>query len=181
MALLINVAGILIMLVGLVWVGTQVNVHRIKPMSAAAWVWRAGTLLIAIGLLLGLTDPVVVQVSRLIGAMLISASIIVIGHEWSQAGEVRETGYHFQPTRVMLGLFMACLMAALLVMLGVGIRAGWAGWASLALFALMIIFWWQVAISPERAEVGFEVWRSLSLQMSFAGVLLLVIGMFART
>jgi hypothetical protein len=181
MALLINTAGILIMLIGLVWVGTQVNVHRIRPMSAAGWVWRAGTALIAVGLILGLADPVVVQVSRLIGAMLAAASIIVVGHEWSQAGEANDKEYHLHPTRLMLGLMAGSLLVSLLVMLGAGIGASWTLWATLALFALLLIFWWQVVISPGRAEVGFDAWRSISLQMSIAGVLLLVIGLFART
>src|SRR4249920_1699403 len=67
---LILLLGIPITLFGLVGMGPQVNVHRIRPGSIAAWVFRIGGALMIIGLLLNLwggLERALVTVSLIIG------------------------------------------------------------------------------------------------------------------
>lgn len=80
--------GSLLTLLGLVFIAPEVRVHQIKVYSRGSWLFRAGMLLVALGVGLGGGVPQeFAQVGQLMGVAGIMGGIITAGHEWKQAHE----------------------------------------------------------------------------------------------
>jgi hypothetical protein len=169
--------GLLLTLIGLAMIGAQVNKHRIRPASPAAWVFRAGALLVGLALLLGRSDSVLAMLAQLIGALLVGAAVVTLNHEWVQQAEARlGSPYHFKPTSDMLLLFFATLLNVFIAIIGLAQDAEWAVSAELLLVGLSGLLAWRVYTAPEREQSGFDALHSLTAQLFAAGLLLLVIG-----
>ena len=87
MALLLIILGVLLSLVGLAAVGPQVRVHQIAVNSKAAWLFKAGAVVLILGELFGLATPVeptLITVSLLMGGAMLFASLAIGSHERQQ-------------------------------------------------------------------------------------------------
>ncbi len=82
--------GSLLVLVGLLMIAPEVRVHQIKVYSRGSWLFRAGMVLLGIGVvvMLGGEHPrELAQVAQLMGVTGIMGGVITAGHEWKQAHE----------------------------------------------------------------------------------------------
>ena len=118
MNLLVLLLGLVLTLGGLLLVGAQVNKHQIKPNSSAAWIWRGGVLLLFITACLLEKDSQINQVIRILGAMQIAASLIIVNHEWVQSGDLHLGSYQFKPTLDMLIFFFSALLGNIGLLIG---------------------------------------------------------------
>jgi hypothetical protein len=169
--------GVCVLLVGLMFVGWQVNKHRIDPASGGAWLVRFAALLIVLGLLTSHTDALVRQLGRLLGAMLVGVSVIMVNHEWVQAGTTALAEYHFKPTADMLILFFAALLAPVVVLIGAAAGATWVNFGAVALLIVLIGFWARLIVSAERRRAHFAIGRSLTLQVFACGAIVLLLAL----
>jgi hypothetical protein len=169
--------GVLLMLIGLAAIGGQVNKHRIRPASRAAWVFRIGALLVALGLLTDSSDDVLAMLAQLMGVLLVGAAVVTLNHEWVQQAEANlGAPYRFQPTPDMLLLFFATLLNVFVAIIGLSQQAEWASSAELMLVGLTGLLAWRVYTTPERLRVGFDLLHSLTIQMAACGLALLLLG-----
>ena len=118
MNLLVLLLGLVLTLGGLLLVGAQVNKHQIKPNSSAAWIWRGGVLLLFITACLLEKDSQINQVIRILGAMQIAASLIIVNHEWVQSGDLHLGSYQFKPTLDMLIFFFSAFLGNIGLLIG---------------------------------------------------------------
>ncbi len=80
--------GVLAILAGLVMIAPQVRVHRIAVWSAGSWVFRAGAILEALGLILlkaGGGPGVLGTVGLMGGIAALLGGLFVLNHERAQA------------------------------------------------------------------------------------------------
>ncbi len=179
---LILLIGIPILLIGLVGMGPQVNVHQIRPWSAAAWVFRIGGALMIIGLLLSLSgglDRALVTVSLILGtACLISCSVIV-HHEWVQAGHHDQPDFRLQHSPLLIVLWLGTMLlgAAVIVGLATNMLVPTLNW--LMAFEMIIAFalLLGIQISAERRRANFQLTQSFSLQAYVLGLIIMVLGL----
>lgn len=176
MPIILSMLGLLLTLVGLLLIGPQVHKHQIRVYSPASWILRGGALLLMVALFLPETDQPVIQVGRIAGVTLMTASLIIVNHEWTQAGDRRQDGYQFKPTVDMLFFFVTALLANIALLIGLAQEAAWADTLVLPLLIWMVLFGIRLARSEERLAAGFQIGVSLSAQIFYGGVLLLVFG-----
>ena len=162
--------------------GPQINVHRIRPWSAAAWVFRLGGVLMSVGLLLSLSsglDRALITVSLIMGTACLISCAVIVHHEWVQAGHVGQPDFqlHFSPLLVMLWLgTMLCG-----VVLIVGLAANWITmtleWLIVIEMSMPFAFLVGIQSSVERRRANFVLTQSFSLQAYILGVILMVLGL----
>ncbi len=179
---LILLIGIPILLIGLVGMGPQVNVHQIRPWSTAAWVFRVGGALMIISLLLSLSsglDRALVTVSLIMGTACVTSYAVIIHHEWVQAGHAGQPDFqlHFSP--VLLVLWLGTMLMGVVLIIGLA-----AGWMNSTLQWLIVIdmfigFLLLVGIqeSVERRRANFILNYSFSLQAYVLGVVIMALGL----
>lgn len=176
MNLLISVVGLLLTLFGLLLIAPQVNKHQIRPYSTAAWILRGGALLLMITLFLLDKDDLVIQVSRILGVTLITASIIMVNHEWIQAGDLKHSHYEFKPSANMLFFFISSLLSNVVVLIGLAIGAPWINIVIFPFLGWMLVFSLRLILSKEREQAGFRISTSLSAHVFLCGILLILLG-----
>ena len=167
--------GLILTFVGILLIGAQVNKHQIRPGSAAAWVFRVGALAVLIGAALA-AEPTVIQVSRLIGAAIMATSVIMLNHEWVQAGHIHDPAYRFKPTPDMLGFFFVSLLSAVILIVSLAQNTSWATFFSGLVVVVLLVFGVRMYRSNARAEAHFKLARSLTLQVCGLGMALTVLG-----
>lgn len=82
--------GSLCTLAGLLLIAPEVRIHQIKVNSRGSALFRAGMLLVAAGIGIGLAYELpgeFAQVGQLMGVAGIMGGVITAGHEWKQAHE----------------------------------------------------------------------------------------------
>lgn len=182
LSILILLLGIPVTLFGLVGMGPQVNIHRIRPWSIAAWVFRLGGTLMIVGLLLNLStglDRTFTIVSLIMGSACVVSCAVIIHHEWVQAGHVGQPEFklHLSPLLIVLWLGSMLCGAVLIV----GLTANWITmtlqWLIVAQMSLPFAFLLGIQISPERRRANFLVTQSFSLQAYIIGVIVMVLGL----
>jgi len=179
---LILLVGIPIGLIGLVGMGPQVNVHRIRPWSIAAWVFRLGGVLMIIGLLLSIStglDRALVTVSLIMGTAFVVSCAVIVHHEWVQAGHVGEPEFKLYFSPVLIGLWLGTMLVGSVLIIGLA-----ASWMSSTLQWLLIIemsiglaLLMGIQTSTERQRAHFDLTRSFSLQSYVVGVIIMVLGL----
>lgn len=94
MALLISLIAIgigsLLTLLGLLLIAPEVRVHQIQVYSRGSGLFRAGMLLVILGIGAGLAanmPEAFAQVGQLMGVAGLMGGLITAGHEWKQAHE----------------------------------------------------------------------------------------------
>ena len=174
--------GILMTLIGLVGMGPQVNVHRIRPWSAAAWVFRIGGAFIIAGLLLSLSrglDRALVTVSLILGTACVVSCAVIVHHEWVQAGHVGQPDFHLNFSPLLMVLWIGTmLMGAVLI---IGLAAGWMSgtlqWLLVIEMSIPFALLVGIEISTERQRANFSLMQSFSLQSYIIGVIVMVLGL----
>jgi len=170
------------MLIGLVGMGPQVNVHRIRSGSIAAWVFRIGGALMMIGLLLSLSsglDRALVIVSLIMGTACVVSCSVIVHHEWIQAGHMGQPDFqlHFSPLMLVLTVGTMLIGAVLII----GLAAGWMSSTLQWLIAIEMIVGFALLLgtqfSAERRRAAFSVSQSFSLQAYILGVIVMVLGL----
>jgi hypothetical protein len=91
MLTLFALIGTLLYLVGLVMIAAQVRVHAIRVNSRGSWVFRVGSILAAVGVLL-VPEPWAV-VARLLGLLSLPVAGLVGHHEWLQVRDAGATSF----------------------------------------------------------------------------------------
>jgi hypothetical protein len=111
------------------------------------------------------------------GVLLVGAAVVTLNHEWVQQAEANlGAPYRFQPTPDMLLLFFATLLNVFVAIIGLSQQAAWAFSAELMLIGLTGLLAWRAFSVPERKRVGFDLLRSLTIQMFAFGLVLLLLG-----
>ncbi len=179
---LILLVGIPITLIGLVGMGPQVNVHRIRPWSVAAWVFRVGGALMVIGLLMSLSsglDRALVIVSLIIGTACMISSSVIVHHEWIQAGHAGQPDYHlhFAPISLMLWLGTMVLGAVVIMGLASNMVVPTLNWLMIFEMLIGVAKLFSIQISSERRRANFILTQSFSLQAYILGVIVMVLGL----
>jgi hypothetical protein len=174
--------GILVTLIGLVGMGPQVNVHRIRPWSVAAWVFRVGGLLMIIGLLLSLTSGLereLIRVSLILGTACVIACAVIVHHEWVQAGEQAQSDFRLQHSPLLIALWLGSMALGAVVIIGLATNMMIPTLNWLILFELLISFGLLAGIqsSSERQRANFILIQSFSLQAYIVGVIVIVLGL----
>jgi hypothetical protein len=174
--------GIPILLVGLVGMGPQVNVHRIRPWSAAAWVFRIGGAFISIGLLLSLSsglDSALIIVSLILGTACVIASSVIVHHEWIQAGHAGQPDFKLQFAPLSLILWIGTMMLGTIVIVGLAAQMVVPTLSWLIIFEMLMGFGLMLNIqtSAERQRANFVLTQSFSLQAYIIGVIGMVLGL----
>ncbi|MBI1278978.1 MAG: hypothetical protein GC179_12690 [Anaerolineaceae bacterium] len=176
------ILGIPIVLIGLVGMGPQVNVHRIRPWSIAAWVFRIGGTLMIIGLVLSLSsglDRALVSVSLIMGTACVVSCAVIVHHEWVQAGHVGQPDFklHFSPVLVVLWLGTMLVGVVLII----GLAANWLSstlqWFIIIEMSIGFALLLGIQISTEKRRANFELTRSFSLQAYVIGIIILMLGL----
>ena len=122
-------------------------------------------------------QPPVIQVARLMGAAIVAASIIMINHEWVQAGHESDPHYQFHPTRDMLAFFVVSLFSVALLMFGIAQNAQWTLIVTPLVVGWLVIFEIRLVVAEERRRAHFDLLRSLSFQVFCLGILLTLLGL----
>lgn len=179
---LILLVGIPIGLIGLVGMGPQVNVHRIRPWSAAAWVFRVGAVLMIIGLLLSLSirlDHALVTVSLIMGTAFVVSCSVIVHHEWVQAGHIGQPDFklHFSPLLMALWLGTMLVGAVLIVGLAVSWMSRTLQWLLIIEMTIGLALLVCIQTSAERRRAHFDLAQSFSLQAYVMGVIMMVLGL----
>ena len=179
---IILLLGIPITLIGLVGMGPQVNVHQIRPWSAAAWIFRVGGALMIIGLLLSLSsglDRALVVVSLIMGTACVVSSAVIVHHEWIQAGHAGQPDFklQFSPLSLVLWIGTMVLGAAVIGGLATNLVVPTLQW--LLIFEMVIGFasLMNIQFSAERRRANFSLSASFSLQAYIIGLLVMVLGL----
>lgn len=175
-------AGIPITLIGLVGMGPQVNVHRIRPWSAAAWVFRIGSALMIIGLLLSLASGLereLIRVSLILGTACVISCAVIVHHEWVQAGDKAQANFRLQHTPLLIVLWVGSIALGAVVIIGLATDLMTPTLSWLMLFEMLISFTLLANIqsSTERQRANFILMQSFSLQAYIVGVIVMVIGL----
>ncbi len=175
-------AGIPITLIGLVGMGPQVNVHRIRPWSAAAWVFRVGSLLMIIGLLLSLASGLereLIRVSLILGTACVISCAVIVHHEWVQAGDQARADFRLQHSPLLIVAWLGSMALGAVVMIGLATNMMIPTLNWLMLFEMLISFGLLVGIqsSTERQRANFMLVQSFSLQAYITGVIVIVLGL----
>ena len=179
---LILLIGIPITLIGLVGMGPQVNIHQIRPWSAAAWVFRVGGALMMIGLLLSLSsglDRALVIISLIMGTACVVSCSVIVHHEWVQAGHVGQPEFklHFSPVLMVFWLGTMVVGALLII----GLAASWMSstlqWIIIIEMSIPFALLLGIQISTERRRANFQLTDSFSLQAYVVGVIMMVLGL----
>ena len=108
--------GSLLVLVGLLMIAPQVRVHQIKVYSAGSWLFRAGMILTALGILLviGRDHPVqLVQVGQLMGIAGLMGGVITAGHEYHQARDNNDVSWNWGRSLTLQMVVMGAIVLAL--------------------------------------------------------------------
>lgn len=174
--------GIPILLVGLVGMGPQVNVHRIRPWSIAAWIFRIGGALISIGLLLSLSsglDLALIIVSLILGTACVISSSVIVHHEWIQAGHAGQPDFKLQFAPLSLILWIGTMILGVIVVVGLAAQMVVPTLSWLITFEMLMGFGLMLNIqtSAERQRANFALTQSFSLQAYILGVIGMVLGL----
>ncbi len=162
--------------------GPQVNVHRIRPWSIAAWVFRVGCSLMIVGLLLSLStglDRALVTVSLIMGTACVVSCAVIVHHEWVQAGHVGQPEFklHFSPVLMVLWLGTMVVGAVLII----GLAASWMSstlqWLLIIEMSIPFALLLGIQISAERRRANFQLTQSFSLQAYAMGVIMMTLGL----
>jgi hypothetical protein len=179
---LILLVGIPILLIGLVGMGPQVNVHQIRPWSAAAWIFRIGAALMIVGLLFSLSselDRALVMVSLIIGTACVISCAVIVHHEWVQAGHVGQPDFKFQFSPGLVVLWLGTMLVG--VVLIIGLAAGWTNstlqWLLVIEMSIGLVLLAGIQASAERRRANFALSDSFSLQAYVFGVVIMVPGL----
>lgn len=174
--------GIPILLIGLVGMGAQVNVHRIRPWSVAAWVFRIGSVLMIIGLLVNLASGLereLIQVSLIPGTACVISCAVIVHHEWVQAGDKALPDFRLQHTPLLIVAWFGtmALGAVVIIALATNLMTPTLSW--LMLFEMLMAFGLLASIqsSSERQRANFILIQSFSLQAYIVGVMVMVPGL----
>ena len=167
--------GIAFTLMGLVGMGPQVNVHHIRPWSAAAWVFRFGSALMIIGLLLNLSSGLD---SALVIVSVISCAVI-IHHEWVQAGHNGQPDFRLQFSPVLIVLWLGTMLLGVVVIAGLATHMLVPTLNWLMIFEMLIGFalLFGIQLSAERRRANFLLTQSFSLQAYILGLIIMVLGL----
>ncbi|NDJ75086.1 MAG: hypothetical protein GYB65_02410, partial [Chloroflexi bacterium] len=98
----------------------QVRMHAIRPHCRASWLYRAGALGCAGGVLLLWADGgsgELVDVALLVGVAGLLGGLFVWDHEWLQ-GQERGTGWHWQRALAPQMMLLAGLLVVLALLAG---------------------------------------------------------------
>ena len=174
--------GIAFTLIGLVGMGPQVNVHRIRPWSAAAWVFRTGSALMIIGLLLNLSsglDSALVIVSLIMGTACVISCAVIIHHEWVQAGHNGQPDFRLQFSPVLIVLWLGTMLLGVVVIAGLATHMLVPTLNWLMIFEMLIGFalLFGIQLSAERRRANFLLTQSFSLQAYILGLIIMVLGL----
>jgi hypothetical protein len=178
MNILILTVGLVLTLSGLLFIAPQVNKHQIRPYSTAAWILRGGVVIIVLVMVFSLPErnPVVIQIGQIVGVTLTGASIIMVSHEWTQAGDLKHSDYQFKPSPDMLFFLISALLTNIILLIGLVQQVSWIN-VIVPLFSIwMFIFGIRLTFSKERERAGFNIHSSLSAQIFFSGMTLLILG-----
>ncbi|MBA3869316.1 MAG: hypothetical protein H0X30_09185 [Anaerolineae bacterium] len=179
---IILLLGIPITLIGLVGMGPQVNVHQIRPWSAAAWIFRLGGALMIIGLLLSLSsglDRALVVVSLIMGTACVVSCSVIVHHEWVQAGHVGQPDFklYFSPVLMVLWLGTMALGAVVIAGLATNMTVPTLYWLMVFEMIIPLALLVGIQISAERRRANFHLGQSFSLQAYILGLLVMVLGL----
>jgi len=174
--------GIPVTLIGLVGMGPQVNVHRIRPWSVAAWVFRIGSVMMIIGLLLGLAaglERELIRVSLILGTAFVISCAVVVHHEWVQAGDQAQADFRLQHTPFLIVSWLGSIALGAVVIIGLATNLMTPTLSWLMLFEMLIAFGLLAGIqgSTERQRANFNLMQSFSLQAYIVGVIVTVLGL----
>ena len=108
--------GSLLVLVGLLMIAPQVRVHQIRIYSPGSWLFRAGMILTALGILAALSGdhPLqLIQVAQLIGVAGLMGGLITAGHEWRQARDHHDTTWNWLRSLTLQMVILGALVLGL--------------------------------------------------------------------